>query len=611
MWAIIRTVVVLPFVPVTAMIGMRDGLPGGKSAVDDGPARRTAARPRSGGCASGSPGAALTSTIAPPVSRTGRRDVGADEVDAGDVEPDDLRGRLGDLDVVGMGLDRPVDRRPAGRHVAGQRELDPRAVGRDVVEPEALVADQLLGRLVDLDPGQHLLVADAAARVLVRDVDELADRVLAVAGHARRHALGDRGDLAADDEAAVVVAGDVRLDDDVARSALGEGAREGGTDLLLGAQVEVDAAAVVAVERLDDAREAEPLRDRRRPRPRWSTTSARGTGRPAQSSSRLVRLLSDAMSTPIALVFDVIVARIRCWWTPWPNWTSEWRSSRMNGMSRLTASSMSAWVDGPNAWRSASRMSRSSSLAKSKKMRLVVGRDEVVDERDGHPARLEPDRLLAVLVDAVVLAVHAGRAGLAVADVGAGEVLELEGDVLGDVAGPGALLEPGDEAAAPAERAGVVLEGRQQRDERVAEARDPVGRELLEDAEVDEHPDDRLARPVVRAAQDAGLEDAQRGQRRGRDGGRGRSRGAFGSARFERGRLGLAVGSAVSVTLALLRYGTADNGPVQCTAADARRDASSTRPRRRAARGASARGPARAAGGRTGSRPAASGGRRR
>jgi hypothetical protein len=73
------------------------------------------------------------------------------------------------------------------------------------------------------------------------------------------------------------------------------------------------------------------------------------------------------MSTPIALVFDVIVARIRCWWTPCPNWTSEWRSSRMNGMSRLTASSISACVDGPNAWRSARRISRSSSFAKSKK----------------------------------------------------------------------------------------------------------------------------------------------------------------------------------------------------------------------------------------------------
>ena len=79
------------------------------------------------------PGAALTSTIAPPCSRTGRGDVRDDEVDAGDVEADHLRRRLGDLDVVGMGLDGAVDRGAAGRHVAGQRELDAGALGRHVV----------------------------------------------------------------------------------------------------------------------------------------------------------------------------------------------------------------------------------------------------------------------------------------------------------------------------------------------------------------------------------------------------------------------------------------------------------------------------------------------
>ena len=52
-------------------------------------------------------------------------------------------------------------------------------------------------------------MADAPARVGVRRVDQLADRVLAVADHRGRDALGDRRDLAADDEAAVVVAGDV------------------------------------------------------------------------------------------------------------------------------------------------------------------------------------------------------------------------------------------------------------------------------------------------------------------------------------------------------------------------------------------------------------------
>ena len=64
-------------------------------------------------------------------------------------------------------------------------------------------------------------MADAPARVLVGDVDELADGVLAIGHDARRDALGDRRDLAADHEAAIVVAGDVALDDEIAGAALG------------------------------------------------------------------------------------------------------------------------------------------------------------------------------------------------------------------------------------------------------------------------------------------------------------------------------------------------------------------------------------------------------
>ena len=83
----------------------------------------------------------------------------------------------------------------------------------------------------------------------------------------------------------------------------------------------------------------------------------------------------------------------------------------------------------------------------------------------------------------------------------------------------------------------MVLQGRQEPDERVGEAGQEVRRELLEDAEVDEHPDDRLARPVVRAAQDARLEDPEVGGRLGsrRVGtGRGGS-GRGGSSRGHRG----------------------------------------------------------------------------
>ena len=74
-----------------------------------------------------------------------------------------------------------------------------------------------------------------------------------------------------------------------------------------------------------------------------------------------MRPLSEAMSTAMAAVREVIVARMRCWWMPWPSWIRLWRSSRIQGMSRCAASSMRACVDGPKAWRSAIRMSFSSS----------------------------------------------------------------------------------------------------------------------------------------------------------------------------------------------------------------------------------------------------------
>ena len=95
------------------------------------------------------------------------------------------------------------------------------------------------------------------------------------------------------------------------------------------------------------------------------TVSCRGTGSPAEASSRVVMSLSPAMSTASAPVFDVIVARMRCWWTPCPSCTRLPLLSRMNGMSRLTASSRMAPVDGPNAVRSARVRNRSSSVAKS------------------------------------------------------------------------------------------------------------------------------------------------------------------------------------------------------------------------------------------------------
>ena len=60
-------------------------------------------------------------------------------------------------------------------------------------------------------------MADAAARILVDAVDELRDRVLAVADHVPGRAAGRRHQLAVDHQQAVVVALEERLDDHRAR----------------------------------------------------------------------------------------------------------------------------------------------------------------------------------------------------------------------------------------------------------------------------------------------------------------------------------------------------------------------------------------------------------
>src|SRR5262249_34655609 len=116
-------------------------------------------------------------------------DVRADEVDAGDVEPDHPGRLLGDLDVLRVRLPGPVDRDPTGGHVSGERELHHHVFRRYVVQLETLVADELPRRRVDRDPGQDLLVADTAARVGVGDVDQLGHGVDAVADDVRGDAF--------------------------------------------------------------------------------------------------------------------------------------------------------------------------------------------------------------------------------------------------------------------------------------------------------------------------------------------------------------------------------------------------------------------------------------
>ena len=385
--------------------------------------------------------------------------------------PTIARGRLGDLDVVRVRLDRPVDRGAAGRHVAGQRELDPRPCRQDVVEREALVADERLGRLVHLDPGQHLLVADPAARVAVGDVDQLRGRCARrrrspTPGRARRWPRPCRRSPGSGSRCR-------RRTSRRRRRPPGSGRR-----------APWNAARTASSER----------RSRWTPRP-WLPSSGLTTHGIAEPLGRRDRAflgvddLGARDRQPGRVEQPVGQALVRGDVDP------DGRGQRGHRRPDPLLVDAVAELDERMPVEPDERDVAADRLVDERLGRRpeglplgepdeplhlrreveedvgVVGGDEVVDQRDRHPAGLEPDRLLAVLVDAVVLARPTGRPRLAVTDVGPGQVLELERDVLGDVADPCPLAQPGDEAAAPPERAGVVLERRQQRDQRVGEVR--------------------------------------------------------------------------------------------------------------------------------------------
>src|SRR4051794_7932146 len=92
-------------------------------------------------------------------------------------------------------------------------------------------------------------------------------------------------------------------------------------------------------------------------------------------------------------------------------------------------------------------------------------------------------------------------------------VLQLERDVLGDMAEPRSAVEPLHEAAPAADRVAVLDQAGQGREQPLIEARYLVRRELLELAQIDEQPDHRPPRPPARAAHDARVEDLHRSRR--------------------------------------------------------------------------------------------------
>jgi hypothetical protein len=493
--AIILVVVVLPLVPVTATIGTRP-TPVGKEHVDDGPPDvagvalgRVGVHPEAGG------GVDLDDAAAGLADGTG--DVRGDQVDPGHVEADDHRRLAGDLGVVGVDVVGPVDGGAAGRHVAGPLEQDASARLRDIVQRQPLASEGLHRLRVDGDPGQDLLVADAAAGVGVGPLDQLGDGPLAVADDVGRHPLGDGDDLVGDHQDPVVLAGDEGLDEDGAVAALPPGGREGLADGGLVRQVDHHPPAVVAVERLQHDRVAEAAgggdrlllpADHRRAGDGDADLVQHPVGQllvAGHLDGGVARLAGDGRPDPLLVA---AVAEL------------DQRAAGVEPQHR-DAPPLRLGHDRPRRGAVGQPLGDPDHPVFQLPGIIEVGLDpvdEVVQEAASQPTGGQPDVLLEVRIDDVVDAPLAGRAGLAAGHLGPGQVLQLERDVLQDVAHPGPLAQPLEEAAGAAERAAVVVEGRDELDQALGEAGDRIGRPILKLPEVDDQVDDR--HPAKRSA---------------------------------------------------------------------------------------------------------------
>ena len=204
------------------------------------------------------PGAALTSQIAPPVSRTGSVMSGQMKsmpamsspiIRAASSAISTFSGCASKVRSIEM---PPVDMLP----VSASLTISPSAGTESSVWPwPASTSSAASSTLIRVSTFSWPTPRRGSA--LVRSTSSR-DRGPAVAGDRGRDPLGDGGHPAVDDQAAVVLAGDERLHDAHPAARLLLGDRERLAHVVVVLQVEADAAAVVAVERLDDDREADP-----------------------------------------------------------------------------------------------------------------------------------------------------------------------------------------------------------------------------------------------------------------------------------------------------------------------------------------------------------------
>ena len=347
---------------------------------------------------------------------------------------------------------------------------------------------------------------DAPPGVGVGDVDQLGHGVLAVADDVGRHPLGDGLHPATHDEAAVVAAGDEGLHHHAAPAGLALGDVEGGADGVGAAEVQAHAAAVVAVQRLDDDRVADPVGRRDRGLHRAHRLAARHR----QPRRR------EQLGGEVLVAGDVDRERAGPRGHGGPDALGVDALAELHQGVLVEADPRDVAADRLLDDRRGRRAERHPLGPAQEHVQLLgevealLRPDQVVDQADRQLSGGQADPLVAVGVDHVVDAAAAlDLPGLAPAQVVAGLLLQLQRDVLGDVAEPGALVHPLEEAAGHAARAGVPGQARQQLLQAGREPVQGVGGVVLEAAEVEHEVDRGLVGPQVGPAVDTRLEDGQ------------------------------------------------------------------------------------------------------
>jgi hypothetical protein len=246
-------------------------------------------------------------------------------------------------------------------------------------------------------------VPDAAARIAVDDLDQLGDGVPAIAHDVPRHPLGHRHHPAVDHQDAEVLPRLAGLDDDAGA----EAARllEGGPHLVGSLEVDRHGVAVMAVERLDDHRVAQPFRlgdrvlgvvDHRLARHRQAELLQDLVGQPlvgGDLDGDLPGLAGDR-GLDTLLIFPVAELHQRAFVQTDPGnvlllgGAHQGRRGRPHG---VTLGDVDQLLElGP-------KIERRGIIV------LPLGREQVADDAQGQFGRREPDLLLDVAVDHVVL----------------------------------------------------------------------------------------------------------------------------------------------------------------------------------------------------------------